>query len=70
MLRGENEKILSLSFRPPETESLEILRRCLVRSNGFSGQQVALAVEESYKRLLAPSLENELRARLEESSRP
>ena len=64
MLRGENEKILSLSFRPPETESLEILHRCLVRANGFSGQQVALAVEESYKRLLAPSLENELRASL------
>jgi len=64
MFRGENEKILSLSFRPPETESLEILHRCLVRANGFSGQQVALAVEESYKRLLAPSLENELRASL------
>lgn len=64
MLRGENEKVLGLSFRPPETESLEILRRHLVRSNGFSGQQVALAAEESYKRLLAPSLENEIRGDL------
>jgi uncharacterized protein len=68
MFRGENEKILSLSFRPPEAESLEILHRCLVRSNCFSGQQVALAVEESYKRLLSPSLENELRASLKKQA--
>jgi len=68
MLRGENEKILSLSFRPPESESLEILHRHAVRSNSFSGQQVALAVAESYKRLLAPSLENELRGNLKKQA--
>jgi len=68
MLRGENEKVLSLSFRPPESESLEILHRHTVRSNGFSGQQVALAVAESYKRLLAPSLENELRGNLKKQA--
>ena len=27
MFRGENEKVLSLSFRPPEAESLEVLHR-------------------------------------------
>ena len=68
MFRGENEKILSLSFRPPETESLQILHRHCVRSQGFSGQQVALAVDESYKRLLAPSLENELRGDLKKQA--
>ena len=68
MFRGEHEKILSLSFRPPEAESLEILHRHLVRSNGVAGQQVALAVEESYKRLLAPSLENELRSNLKKQA--
>jgi uncharacterized protein len=68
MLRGENEKVLNLSFRPPETEALEILQRHTVRSSTFSGQQVALAVEESYKRLLAPSLENELRGNLKKQA--
>ncbi len=68
MLRGEHEKILSLCFRPPETEPLEILHRHLVRSNGFAGKQVALALEESYKRLLAPSLENELRGDLKKQA--
>jgi len=68
MFRGENEKVLSLAFRPLETESLEILHRHCVRSQGFSGQQVALAVDESYKRLLAPSLENELRGDLKKQA--
>ncbi len=68
MFRGENEKVLSLSFRPPEAESLEVLHRLTVRCRSFSGQQVALAVEESYKRLLAPSLENELRGDLKKQA--
>lgn len=68
MLRGENEKVLSLSIRPPETEALELLRRFLVRSQSFAGQQVALAAEDSYKRLLAPSLENELRGELKKQA--
>jgi uncharacterized protein len=68
MLRGENEKVLSLAFRPPEAESLVLLHRQVVRSQGFSGQQVALAVDESYKRLLAPSLENELRNTLKKQA--
>ena len=64
MFRGENEKALSLTFRPPENEALQLLCRHYIRSNGFCGQQMALAVEDSYKRLLAPSLENELRGNL------
>ncbi len=68
MFRGENEKVLSLSIRPPEAESLALLHRQVVRSQGFSGQQVALAVDESYKRLLAPSLENELRNTLKKQA--
>lgn len=66
MLRGENEKVLTLSFRPPEKDVLPMLQRYFVRRNDFCGQQVALAVEDSYKRLLAPSLENELRGILKE----
>jgi len=68
MFRGEQEKILSLSFRPPEVESLTMLHRCLVRSKGFAGLQVGLAAEDSYKRLLAPSLENELRGNLKKQA--
>jgi uncharacterized protein len=61
MFRGENEKVLTLSLRPPEETALAILQRFYVKARNESGRQVALAVEDSYKRLLGPSLENELR---------
>jgi len=66
MLRGENEKVLSLTMRPPEEEGIELLRKRSVKGSNFAGEQVKLAVVDSYQRLLAPSLENELRANLKE----
>jgi len=66
LLRGENEKVLTLSLRPPEDSALALLQQRYVKSNDEAGRQVALAVADSYKRLLAPSLENELRASLTE----
>ncbi|MBU0483410.1 MAG: RNA-binding transcriptional accessory protein [Proteobacteria bacterium] len=68
MLRGENEKILTLALRPPEEEALDLLRQKYVRGDNLAARQVYLAVTDSYKRLLAPSLENELRANLKEQA--
>ncbi|MCK5722874.1 MAG: RNA-binding transcriptional accessory protein, partial [Gammaproteobacteria bacterium] len=64
MLRGEREKILSLAIRPPEEKGIQFLLKKLIKQNDFAGKHVTLAVEDSYKRLLAPSLENELRNNL------
>ena len=66
MFRGENEKVLTLALQPPEDRGLAILQRFHVKAQNEAGLQVALAVEDSYKRLLAPSLENELRNALKE----
>ena len=66
MFRGENEKVLTLALRPPEDRGLAILQRFHIKAQNEAGLQVALAVEDSYKRLLAPSLENELRNALKE----
>jgi uncharacterized protein len=66
MFRGENEKVLSLSLRPSEDKALAILKRHFVKTSNPAGQQVALAVKDAYKRLLGPSLENELRNTLKE----
>ncbi|MFA6499619.1 MAG: Tex family protein [Desulfurivibrionaceae bacterium] len=66
MLRGENEKVLTLAVRPPEEAACELLRRRFVKGSGAPAEQVNLGVEDSYKRLLAPSLENELRTQLKE----
>jgi uncharacterized protein len=66
MFRGENEKVLSLSVRPHEEDALRDLQRRYVKKENLSGKQMTLAVIDSYKRLLAPSLENELRNGLKE----
>ncbi len=64
MMRGEQEKILSLSIKPPAELVLPVLVRHFVKNGG--GNQVEEAVVDSYKRLLGPSLEKELRNRLKE----
>ena len=68
MLRGENEKVLTLSVRPPEEAAFEFLRKRYVKGSSVGSEQVGLATQDSYKRLLAPSLENELRTNLKEQA--
>ena len=61
MMRGENEGFLSLRFQPEEDEALDILTGLFVRGTGEDSNQVRLAVEDGYKRLLSPSIETEIR---------
>ncbi len=68
MLRGENEKVLSLTIRPPQEIALEFLAKKYDKSSGEVAEQLTLALIDSYKRLLRPSLENELRVRLKEQA--
>jgi uncharacterized protein len=63
MFRGESEKVLRLSVRPDESRALSFLAHCFP-GKGAAKKQVGLAVADSYQRLLAPSLEKELRSNL------
>ncbi|RWX45952.1 hypothetical protein H206_00019 [Candidatus Electrothrix aarhusensis] len=65
MFRGGAEKMLRLAVRPDEDAALALLKRKF-SSQGRFREQLSLAGEESYKRLLGPSLENELRAELKQ----
>ncbi len=67
MFRGENEKILRLSLKPDEELALTILHTRYSTQRKLS-QQMTLAITESYKRLLCPSLETELRRDLKEKA--
>jgi len=62
MFRGEAEGFLSLTLRPAEEEILELARRAYVRGRGPDALEVEAALADGCKRLLAPSLETELRA--------
>ncbi|HEY0176325.1 MAG TPA: Tex-like N-terminal domain-containing protein, partial [Pedobacter sp.] len=61
MRRGENESILRLEAVPEEEGAIEILNRHFIQGNNACAKQVELAVHDSYKRLLGPSMETELR---------
>lgn len=61
MRRGEKEGFLTLRVLAPEEEALEILERLFVRGEGLASQQVRMAVQDSYKRLLSSSMETEVR---------
>lgn len=61
MRRGENEGFLSLHIYPPDDKALTILETLFVKGAGPASQQVKMAVHDSYKRLLSPSMETEIR---------
>ncbi len=59
--RGENEGVLTFKIEPPEVEILSVLERMFVKGEAEASQQVRLAVQDAFKRLLAPSMETEIR---------
>ena len=61
MLRGEKESMLALHLLPPKEEAVTKLEELFVKGPNDSSKHVSLAVHDSYKRLLGPSLETEAR---------
>lgn len=61
MRRGEEEGFLRVGIAPEEEAAVESLDRQFVTGYGASAEQVRLAVKDSYKRLLQPSIETEFR---------
>lgn len=61
MRRGEKEGFLLMRVEPPEEEALSTLRGLFVKNSSPSAEQVGLAVEDGYKRLLSLSIETEAR---------
>ncbi len=57
--RGEAEGMLKVSITPNDDYCLERLQRQYVRGRNGSSEQVSIAVDDAYKRLLKPSIESE-----------
>ncbi len=66
MFRGEKEGFLTLHVTPPEEDALALLKARVVRGDGPAAREIALAVEDCYRRLLSPSMEVETRLALRE----
>ena len=59
--RGEAEGFLIMRITPPEEAVLPLLEPLFVTGKGPAAEQVRLAVQDGYKRLLGPAIEVELR---------
>ena len=67
LFRGESEKLLSVSIRPDDKRALEILYRIHLKQSPARAQ-IEQAIEDGYKRLIAPALETEFRKELKEQA--
>lgn len=61
MRRAENEGFITLDIAPTEELAIQSLEKQFVKNSSAVGEQVQLAVKDSYKRLLKPSIESEVR---------
>ncbi|GAA4396972.1 Tex family protein [Nibrella viscosa] len=57
--RGETEGFLSVGISPDEEAAIERLERQFLRGASGCKEQMALAIRDSYKRLMKPSIETE-----------
>ena len=67
--RGEKEKILTVKISAPEEEILRYLEhKVIVRDNPNTTPVLKAVVEDSYKRLIGPAIEREIRSDLTEKA--
>lgn len=67
--RGEKEKILTVKIAAPEEDILRYLcKQTIHKDNPYTTPVLTAATEDSYKRLIAPAIEREIRGSLTEAA--
>lgn len=67
--RGENEKILTVKIIAPEDRILLYLQtKIITRENPYTTDLLRSTIEDSYKRLIGPAIEREIRSELTEKA--
>jgi uncharacterized protein len=68
--RGVNEEILKISVAPESDTSIDKINSLIIKnkSNQKTKEQLELAIKDSYKRLLHPSIETEFRSMTKEKA--
>jgi len=61
MRRGEKEQMLYLDVLVPEEEAIALIDTRFIKAANEAAAQVRLAIQDSFKRLLKPSMETEVR---------
>ena len=67
--RGEKEKFLTVKIEAPEDDILRYLEKQVIhQDNPYTTPVLKAVVEDSYKRLIAPAIEREIRSELTETA--
>ncbi len=67
--RGENEKVLTVKVVAPEERILRYLeKKVILKDNEYTNDILRATIEDSYKRLIAPAIEREIRNELTEKA--
>ena len=66
--RGEKEEFLKVKINKPEDKILDIICRKLIHSEGECADLIKEAAEDSYARLIEPSVDREIRSDLTEKA--
>ena len=67
--RGENEKILTVKIQAPEERILRYLEtKVIVKDNPYTNDYLKATAEDSYRRLIAPAIDREIRNELTEKA--
>lgn len=67
--RGEKEKFLTVKIEAPQEDILRYLEKKIIHGENLSTTQILKeAIEDSYKRLIAPTIEREIRGELTEKA--
>ena len=59
MLRAEAEGFVKTNVGIDKEEAIDFIEKAIIKSNNESSEQIALAIKDSYKRLLEPAISNE-----------
>lgn len=68
LFRAEKEGLLKLKLAVHSDDAVQILKHRHIKPNGQAAEQLSLACEDAWKRLLAPSMENEIRNQYKEKA--
>lgn len=66
--RGEKQKYLKIKLITPDEDIIEYLKRKIIRKNSPFADFLIEVIKDSYTRLIAPSIENEIRSDLLEKA--
>ncbi|MGG7549224.1 Tex family protein [Chryseobacterium arthrosphaerae] len=59
MLRAESEGFVKTHIGIDKEEAIDFIEKAIIKSDNESAEQIALAIKDSYKRLLEPAISNE-----------